>query len=188
LPDWDKWRLATSDSGLVLNREVWREQMERVKQGQDPIGIVRGLDEEQFERPPVNPFAHERGVEFSRGRFVVMMPQLLAQGPRPGEMNPAAAARPEEEFEPTFEENEVPLRSRIGFGKNFRVKAGNGTLGALQRDLNRDRPLARSRPERATGQHGRAKCRIEDRFNSGTEQRQPRVCIDLIHAEMVARL
>jgi hypothetical protein len=44
LPDWEKWRLATSDNGLLLNREVWREQIERVQRGLDPVGVTRGGD------------------------------------------------------------------------------------------------------------------------------------------------
>jgi nitrite reductase/ring-hydroxylating ferredoxin subunit len=46
LPDWEKWHLATSDKGLLLNREVWREQIERVQQGLDPIGVTRGGDQD----------------------------------------------------------------------------------------------------------------------------------------------
>lgn len=41
LPDWENWHLGTSDHGLMLNREVWREQVERVRQGLDPIGVIR---------------------------------------------------------------------------------------------------------------------------------------------------
>jgi hypothetical protein len=52
LPDWEKWRLATSDQGLLLNREVWREQMERVKQGLDPIGVTRGPETDALIRIP----------------------------------------------------------------------------------------------------------------------------------------
>jgi nitrite reductase/ring-hydroxylating ferredoxin subunit len=48
LPDWEKWNLASSDRGLVLQRRVWREQIERVQQGLDPIGIVR--DPEQADQ------------------------------------------------------------------------------------------------------------------------------------------
>lgn len=48
LPDWEKWHLATSDRGIILSREVWREQMERVRQGLDPLGIVRGPEAEEL--------------------------------------------------------------------------------------------------------------------------------------------
>jgi hypothetical protein len=41
LPDWDKWRLATSDRGVMLMHDLWREQVERVQQGLDPVGVVR---------------------------------------------------------------------------------------------------------------------------------------------------
>lgn len=45
LPNWEEWHLGTSDEGLILNRKIWREQVERVKQGLDPIGIIRDPDE-----------------------------------------------------------------------------------------------------------------------------------------------
>jgi phenylpropionate dioxygenase-like ring-hydroxylating dioxygenase large terminal subunit len=47
LPDWERWHLATSDRGTVLNREVWREQVERVRQGLDPIGVIRDPKDDQ---------------------------------------------------------------------------------------------------------------------------------------------
>lgn len=50
LPEWEKWHLATSDKGLLLNREVWREQIDRVQEGLDPIGIVRGAEAEPMIR------------------------------------------------------------------------------------------------------------------------------------------
>jgi hypothetical protein len=52
LPNWDRWRLATSDRGLMLNHEVWVEQVERVKQGLDPIGVTRGVDPGALIRVP----------------------------------------------------------------------------------------------------------------------------------------
>src|SRR2546427_5907145 len=42
LPDWDKWRLASSDRGVLLMHDLWQEQVERVQEGLDPIGIIRG--------------------------------------------------------------------------------------------------------------------------------------------------
>jgi hypothetical protein len=52
LPDWEKWRLATSDRGLLLNREVWREQVERVRQGLDPLGVTRETEADDLIRIP----------------------------------------------------------------------------------------------------------------------------------------
>ena len=54
LPDWEKWHLGTSDRGVVLNRQVWREQIERVQQGLDPIGVVRDPSQDELIRmtPP----------------------------------------------------------------------------------------------------------------------------------------
>lgn len=52
LPDWEKWRLGTSDGGLMLNREVWREQVARVRQGLDPVGVTRGGEDDRLVRVP----------------------------------------------------------------------------------------------------------------------------------------
>ena len=41
LPDFEKWHLGTSDGGMMLNKQMWREQVERVKQGLDPVGVLR---------------------------------------------------------------------------------------------------------------------------------------------------
>jgi hypothetical protein len=50
LPDWEKWHLGVSDEGLILNRKVWREQMIRIKEGGDPIGILRTQDKDKIIR------------------------------------------------------------------------------------------------------------------------------------------
>ncbi|MBV9121595.1 MAG: hypothetical protein JOZ39_12875 [Chloroflexi bacterium] len=41
LPNWEEWHLGSSDRGVVFQRKQWREQVERVRKGLDPIGIVR---------------------------------------------------------------------------------------------------------------------------------------------------
>ncbi|MBV9121596.1 MAG: Rieske 2Fe-2S domain-containing protein [Chloroflexi bacterium] len=41
LPDWDNWHLGSSDKGLVMNRRLWKEQIKRIQQGLDPIGVIR---------------------------------------------------------------------------------------------------------------------------------------------------
>ena len=48
LPNWDKWRLGTSDRGVLLMHELWEEQVERVQEGLDPLGIIRGPQAEQI--------------------------------------------------------------------------------------------------------------------------------------------
>jgi phenylpropionate dioxygenase-like ring-hydroxylating dioxygenase large terminal subunit len=48
LPDWDRWRLGTSDRGVLLMHELWSEQVERVQEGLDPVGIVRGTAAEHY--------------------------------------------------------------------------------------------------------------------------------------------
>lgn len=52
LPDWEQWHLATSDRGLMLNRTVWREQVDRVKEGMDPIHIIRDARDDVIIRIP----------------------------------------------------------------------------------------------------------------------------------------
>ena len=34
-------RLATSDAGVVLLRKVFREQLEKIERGEDPMAVVR---------------------------------------------------------------------------------------------------------------------------------------------------
>jgi nitrite reductase/ring-hydroxylating ferredoxin subunit len=48
LPDWDKWHLASSDRGVAMMHRIWKEQVDRVKEGLDPIGIDRDQDEEGY--------------------------------------------------------------------------------------------------------------------------------------------
>ena len=48
LPDWDNWHLASSDRGVALMHRLWKEQVDRVKEGLDPIGIIRAPDDEKF--------------------------------------------------------------------------------------------------------------------------------------------
>lgn len=52
LPDWDNWHLGTTDRGLLLQHELWREQVDRVREGMDPMGIIRGREAEQLIRVP----------------------------------------------------------------------------------------------------------------------------------------
>ncbi len=50
LPDWEKWHLGKSDEGLIMNRKVWAEQVIRVREGEDPIGIVRASEDDAMIR------------------------------------------------------------------------------------------------------------------------------------------
>jgi hypothetical protein len=49
IPDRSVERLATSDRGVVLLRNVFKEQIERVQQGLDPMGVVRDPDHEMID-------------------------------------------------------------------------------------------------------------------------------------------
>jgi len=44
IPDRSVERLATTDRGVLLFRQVLREQIERVRQGGDPLGVIRDQD------------------------------------------------------------------------------------------------------------------------------------------------
>jgi phenylpropionate dioxygenase-like ring-hydroxylating dioxygenase large terminal subunit len=46
LPNWENWHLGTSDRGLLVTRELWREQVRRVQAGLDPIGVVRDPEQD----------------------------------------------------------------------------------------------------------------------------------------------
>ena len=41
MPDWEKWRFGTSDAGLLLMHKLWGEQIKRMQDGIDPVGIDR---------------------------------------------------------------------------------------------------------------------------------------------------
>jgi phenylpropionate dioxygenase-like ring-hydroxylating dioxygenase large terminal subunit len=45
LPDWEQWHLASSDRGVALMHRLWKEQVDRVKEGLDPIGVIREPDD-----------------------------------------------------------------------------------------------------------------------------------------------
>jgi phenylpropionate dioxygenase-like ring-hydroxylating dioxygenase large terminal subunit len=91
LPDWEKWRLATSDRGLLLNREVWREQIERVQQGLDPIGVTRGQERNGLTRVPctnIHDLTWDEGMQLfnltpeERSAMLSNEPAWLAAKPR----------------------------------------------------------------------------------------------------------
>jgi len=63
LPNWEKWRLATSDRGVLLMHDLWREQVERVQQGLDPIGVFRGDEAESMIPVP----GDQRFVDWDEG-------------------------------------------------------------------------------------------------------------------------
>jgi hypothetical protein len=49
IPDRSVERLATSDRGVVLLRNVLKEQIGRVQQGLDPLGVIRDPDHEMID-------------------------------------------------------------------------------------------------------------------------------------------
>ncbi len=48
LPDWENWHLGSADEGTILNRKVWREQVKRIRQGLDPIGVIRSSKDDKL--------------------------------------------------------------------------------------------------------------------------------------------
>lgn len=47
-PDWEKMTFGSSDRGVLLMHKLWDEQVSRVQDGADPVGIVRGPEAEQI--------------------------------------------------------------------------------------------------------------------------------------------
>ncbi len=65
LPDWEGWHLGKSDEGLIMNRKVWAEQVIRVREGEDPIGIVRAPEDDEIIRitsDDINGLTREEGM------------------------------------------------------------------------------------------------------------------------------
>ena len=48
LPDFEKMTFGSSDRGVLLMHKLWDEQIARVQDGIDPVGIVRGAESEQI--------------------------------------------------------------------------------------------------------------------------------------------
>ena len=48
LPDFEKMTFGSSDRGVLLMHRLWDEQIARVQDGIDPVGIVRGAESEQI--------------------------------------------------------------------------------------------------------------------------------------------
>jgi phenylpropionate dioxygenase-like ring-hydroxylating dioxygenase large terminal subunit len=47
LPNWEKWHMGSSDRGVALMHRIWKEQVDRVKEGLDPVGIIRDSEEDR---------------------------------------------------------------------------------------------------------------------------------------------
>ncbi len=56
--------LASSDQGIVLLRRLLFEEIERVKNGQDPLGVIRNSDENQLIELPQETNKYGRGAKF----------------------------------------------------------------------------------------------------------------------------
>jgi 5,5'-dehydrodivanillate O-demethylase len=67
--DVTRWHPGTSDRGMMLSREVWREQIERVRQGLDPIGVSRDPGDDQLIRVPTL----QREVDWEEGMRLFRM-------------------------------------------------------------------------------------------------------------------
>ncbi|HEY7065859.1 MAG TPA: Rieske 2Fe-2S domain-containing protein [Chloroflexota bacterium] len=85
LPDWESWHLGSSDKGLVLNRRVWREQVRRVQEGLDPVGVLRDPADDQ----PIHVPSDNLYVDWDAGMRLFSMSveerlQALASGAAPG--------------------------------------------------------------------------------------------------------
>jgi 5,5'-dehydrodivanillate O-demethylase len=59
-------RLGTSDKGIILLRNILLEQMERVKRGEDPIGVIR----DPARNEPMIAIQRENKAHYTVGGFV----------------------------------------------------------------------------------------------------------------------
>ena len=48
LPDFEKMTFGSSDRGVVLMHKLWKEQIARMQDGIDPLGIIRGPESEEL--------------------------------------------------------------------------------------------------------------------------------------------
>ena len=48
MPDFEKMTFGSSDKGVLLMHKLWKEQIARVQDGIDPVGIVRGPQAEEM--------------------------------------------------------------------------------------------------------------------------------------------
>jgi len=60
IPDFEKWTFGSSDKGLLLMHKLWKEQISRVQDGIDPVGIIRGEEGEQMIPVPGHVLSVER--------------------------------------------------------------------------------------------------------------------------------
>jgi 5,5'-dehydrodivanillate O-demethylase len=89
LPDWEKWRPATSDRGVLLMHELWREQIERVRQGLDPVGVVRDSADDRIIPIPGDNLL----VEWEQGMRLFNMPVEERARAREAQINGRGKAR-----------------------------------------------------------------------------------------------
>ncbi|HEY3117877.1 MAG TPA: hypothetical protein VGK54_14140, partial [Chloroflexota bacterium] len=61
-------RLATSDRGITMYREVLRREIERVEQGHDPMGVIYDPDHEVIDTNLIPWLQHYYGYERSSDR------------------------------------------------------------------------------------------------------------------------
>jgi 5,5'-dehydrodivanillate O-demethylase len=62
IPDRSGERLATSDRGVVLLRELYAENIDRVARGEDPLGVVRNPDRGMIDTALAGTFQFERSM------------------------------------------------------------------------------------------------------------------------------
>ena len=69
-------RLTSSDRGVILLREVMFREMKKVRQGQDPMGIVRDAGEQSHDRHPPDGVhrANRRRSRAARRQSVTLQP------------------------------------------------------------------------------------------------------------------
>jgi 5,5'-dehydrodivanillate O-demethylase len=70
-------RLGTSDTGIILYRQVLLEQIERVQRGEDPMGVIR----DPARNVPFLSVPRERNAFFTHAGGMVAQPETFAEDP-----------------------------------------------------------------------------------------------------------
>ena len=69
LPDWEKWHMGSSDRGVALMHRLWKEQVDRVKEGLDPTGVIRDPEDDR----PITMTGDRRFVGWDEGMRLFKM-------------------------------------------------------------------------------------------------------------------
>ena len=87
--------LGVGDEGIILLRKLLREQIEIVRNGGEPLGIVRDAKQESFDRVRSDQRAYRAGWQRTKGGVKIILSQLrrILLAPRGGRQGWGCCAR-----------------------------------------------------------------------------------------------